>query len=146
MHLICRTTADSGFYGFAWLNLTPELAQQLPSYRPVFAQVRSHNDRLYCLEFFDHAVDYGGDFKDAKAAAGRDFEEGWWEVAGDPGLTGGWPTCAETMKVTDDGILWAAAPKHGGDYFETRLLTWEDLEAAARGEHPFGLQEEDRVA
>lgn len=140
MHLICRTTADSYFYGFTWLELTPEVARRLLSYRTFFEQVRGHDGRLYCLEFFDNTVAYGKGFT---SAAIEDVGSGCWqEVPGDPGLLAGWPTCAETLKVTDSGVLWSASPKHSDGSFETEEIAWDDLDAAARGEHPFAPHKE----
>jgi hypothetical protein len=132
--LITTTSAEADNWGVAELTIDAKLAKKLLSYRRQYARVKKFDERLYVLEFFDGTVRYGDRFENID----DDLEYGVWVNGGsDPGLLTRYQTAAETMKITDYGVLWAASDKHVGGEFETPELSWEDIELLARGENPF---------
>lgn len=140
LRLACRTSGDTeGSYDYARLDLSPLGARRLLAYRPVFARVKEHDDRLYCLEFFDYEVSYGS------SLGGDGIEDGdekeWHSIPAEVEMSGysGDHTraAAETMKVTADGVLWCAHAKHGDGAFETPEISWAALNKVAAGENPF---------
>jgi hypothetical protein len=134
--LITTTSADADAWGVAELRIDAPLARRLLDFRAHYAAVKKFDERLYALEFFDGSVRYGDRFENIH----EDLEAGFWTDGGArPGLAKRRKarTAAETMKITDQGILWSASDKHAGGEFETPELAWTDIEALAREENPF---------
>jgi hypothetical protein len=99
-------------------------------------QEEKGNPELYCLEYFDWRVQYGRTLKNDVLNESLDHE---WKQSDQeyPKLNEWNKVSAPTLKVTQDGCLWAAYPKHGTQEFETPRITWGEIEAVARGENPF---------
>jgi hypothetical protein len=143
--LIAQTTAED--LSHAVLSLTAGDARRLLAYRPVWEAVRGHDVDLYCLEFFDYRVTYLDSFRD-DFPGDPDTDADTWYLAR-PGTRAAADAAQErdeaigvaapTLKVTRDGVLWDASHKHTGGSWETPELSWEQLEALARGETPFEL-------
>ena len=143
MFLICRTSSDNDYYQCAKLDLGQELARNLLTYRSLAKKAQTFDSQFYCVEFFSYDVVYGECF----GTVGH-FEPGQWlSVSQDPQLDDGWSkVAAPAMRVTKDGILWSASPKHSSGYFETEEIPWDDLEAVVRGEDPFPSAEDQEAA
>jgi hypothetical protein len=145
--LVCQTSSSIGVYDYAALVISPATARAfIDKYRPAWHAIEKIDPSLYCLEFFDGRVTWGAMSRDVAVAALSDGED-WIEVE-TPGdvdtvvLEEG-SVAAECMMVTKDGILWSASPKHSDGYFETKEISWEELEAIAGGKHPFDVVEVD---
>ncbi len=136
MFLVCQTTDDTGGCEFATVEMRPEVARELLRYRPLYQQVAAHDASLYCLEFFDGRAVYGSGFD---SIGGTDItgSADWYTSQSDPGLNEVTGVAAATLKVTGQGLLWSASPRHGDGYFETPELTWGQLESLAEGGAPF---------
>lgn len=142
--LVCCTVSapEFGGYDYATLELTPKRARRLLGLRAVVALAKTVSDQFYAAEFWDYSVTYGknANHDDDKLT---DLDSGeWGPMAADSRIRRG-RTSAETVQVTDAGVLWTAYPKHGDGQFETVTLTWALLEAVARGEWPFSEETPD---
>lgn len=138
IRLICHTTAgNSDFnsldeYNYATISISRGLAKHLLKFRAEWQRLRKLDDVLYCIELFDYKCLYGA-ASPLGLRPGKD-DDRWYHCAEDPQLDSDMSsTAADTVKITEDGVIWSASPKHGEGYFETPCLKWLDLEHLSRG-------------
>ena len=139
--LVCATTDSRGEFNWALLDLTRKRAGELLALRRTWEQVHRNQKSLYCLEIFDNAPIWLADITGLDEATDEAAQCDWTMLPGTYGCTKASSVAAETMKVTRDGVLWSAAPKHGDGYFETRELSWKHLKRIAAGQCPFATDE-----
>lgn len=137
MYLICKTDCTDADV-WAYLNLTPEVAQGLLSYRGIVHRVQEESPYdLRTLEFADELVQYSLDEPDGCEVVRGD---GWRTCPEDWEDWRPLPTAYETLRATNDGINWWASPYNSGRDFGTSvLLTYEQLQQVADGDWPFDL-------
>lgn len=141
--LICRTCKDreEGLdeWEYALLRLTRAEAKRLLSLRELIPLLRKEFEwlgSLYCLEFFNYKTEWGCKFDRLIDHSELD-DGGWFVVGADPKLQSKYGTDCGTLRLTNSGVLWEAAPKHGSGRFETEELSWSELATIARGESSF---------
>jgi hypothetical protein len=134
LRLICTTT--DGQIIHAILYLTPERARTLLGLAALHKELAGGRvPQLYSIEFFTDEVDYG--YFNFNHESNLNSESWFHWAYGLPASFHKSRTAATTARVTETGVHWSAAPKHGDIYFETREIRWEDLAKVAAGENPF---------
>lgn len=136
--LYCETVCDdseSDWVQYATVSLTPEDAAELLSYRDEWKRAATKNNRLCALEYFDYRAQYGRcEFDTLDESGDPVLKPGYWERFEGALHFSPERTAAETMCVTETGILWKAYLKYGGGQFETEKLDWDTLARIARGD------------
>lgn len=127
---------DTGYYEYARLDLTAELLRWLLECRPLLDPLVQYASGFSGVDFFAHSqpVTYGIADTNGLDVIGAD--EGTW--ATDPLALVRWTestVAVPCVRIMQSGVLWSAAPPEFGSEFETPELSWEDLEAAARGDY-----------
>lgn len=137
MIIACNTSDEAGDFNFAYVNMTQALAAVLLGFRKMYKMVAAQSGQLYCLEFFDYSAVY---FSRSPYEIGDE----WVELPDNGELApNDLVTAGETLKVTEDGVIWNASPKNGSREFETDPLAWRDVEAVAAGGDPFVMAERE---
>ena len=159
--LACATTDQGQFYNYAVQSLTLKQARNLLSLRKLWRDVHKKQQQLYGIDIFDYLVEYGpaiAGAEDVETRTDGACRAAWQRLV----LANGapfpdnarifsgtqYPTCADSLTLTGDGIIWSASPKHSEGRFETPVLLWKQLEAVARGRNPFDtveMQPEDLI-
>jgi len=144
--LVCVTTANDRGPNYAGIAINKSSASELMQYRDLTVPLIAHDDSFYCIEFFDSSsIRWNDRLIDEDLEDSLDSSSEWLRVEQLDDIdqlfdkANSLRLAAETAKITRDGVLWSASPKHSDGYFETQELSWYVIEQIAKGNGPVGL-------
>jgi hypothetical protein len=122
-------------YDYAFLDITPELANVIIKRREALKQLFSHDSEACQIEYYDFGpvfsyslpesieslMDNGEDFKETDACA-EDFED----LAE--------RTECDRMVITSSDVYWTCYAKHTDVRIETRPIPYDVIETVALGQ------------
>ena len=132
MKLLINThcAVECDYCGYAFLDLTPELAAKILKRRDALKAVFSGDSSAASIEYYDSEMVYLSGVPDEAAellnngepfaeitAAAEDFEDGWEQ------------TGCNCMVITSDEVYWSCYPHHLDNVVETRPIDYRTVAA-----------------